>query len=491
MRAVPAHWWVVFVTISTTFTPATDLGFLLHKHPARVQSFEVSVGTAHVFFPEASEARCTAALLVEVDPIGLVRGRKGPVTEGFSLGQYVNDRPYAASSMLAVALARVFKSAMGGRCEARPALAVQTIPLELRVPALPCRGGPELALRLFEPLGWRVEAEPVPLDDAFTGWGASRYVQLTLRGELRLSEALNHLYVLLPVLDDAKHYWVTSDEVDKLIRAGAGWLADHPERELITRRYLAHRRNLVASAVARLAEIDDAEPEALDNAIAAPEVGDEPEGKVPLADQRRRAVLAVLRSLGARRVVDLGCGEGDLVAELLSDPSFTQVTATDVSSRALEVAARRLRLDRLPDRQRERLSLFQSSLTYRDSRLTGFDAAVLMEVIEHVDPSRLEALARTVFAEAAPSAVVVTTPNAEFNVMFENLPAGAFRHRDHRFEWDRAQFRNWATGTAERYGYRVRFLPVGADDPQVGSPSQLAVFSKDGTKSVEPAEVPL
>jgi 3' terminal RNA ribose 2'-O-methyltransferase Hen1 len=482
---------VVFVTISTTFRPATDLGFLLHKHPARVQSFEVSVGTAHVFFPEASEDRCTAALLLEVDPIDLVRGRKGPATEGFSLGQYVNDRPYAASSMLAVALARVFKSAMAGRCEARPALADQMIPLELRVPALPCRGGPELALRLFEPLGWQVEALPVRLDDAFPSWGDSRYVQLTLRGELRLSTALNHLYVLLPVLDDAKHYWVASDEVDKLIRAGAGWLAVHPERELITRRYLAHQRGLVASAVARLAEIDDAEPEALDNAIAEPEVGDEPERRVPLADQRRRAVLGVLRSLGARRVVDLGCGEGNLVAELLTDPTFTQVAAMDVSSRALEITARRLRLDRLPDRQRERLTLFQSSLIYRDSRLTGFDAAVLMEVIEHVNPSRLSALARAVFADAAPTAVIVTTPNADFNVRFENLPAGAFRHRDHRFEWSRVEFRNWAMETAVRYGYGVRFLPVGADDPQVGSPSQLAVFSKNGAEIGEPAEVAL
>src|SRR5215469_8152213 len=181
---------------------ATDLGFLLHKNPARVQSFEVSTGTAHVFYPEATDTRCTVALLLEVDPVALVRGRQGPTGGGFSLGQYVNDRPYAASSMLAVALARVFKTAMAGRCDARPELAASAIPLEVHVPVLPCRGGPDLAVELFCPLGWHVTAAPIPLDETFPDWGDSRYVDVRLTGVLRLAEALNHLYVLLPVLDD-------------------------------------------------------------------------------------------------------------------------------------------------------------------------------------------------------------------------------------------------------------------------------------------------
>jgi len=480
-----ADWCVVLVTISTTIRPATDLGYLLHKHPARVQAFEVSAGIAHVFFPEAAERRCTAALLLEVDPIDLVRGRKGRAGDAFSLGQYVNDRPYAASSMLAVALARVFKSAMAGRCEARPELAARGIPLELRVPALPCRGGTDLARRLFEPLGWRVAACPIVLDDAFPEWGNSCYVDLTIAGEVRLAEALNHLYVLLPVLDDAKHYWVTSDEIDKLIRAGAGWLADHPDRALVARRYLAHQGPLVESAVTRLAEVDDSDPEALDNAAAEPEVGDEPGRPVPLAEQRRGAVMAVLRSLGARRVADLGCGEGALLAQLLADPAFAEITGVDVSPRALGIAARRLRLERLPDRRRDQVRLFQSSLTYRDVRLAGFDAAVLMEVVEHIDPSRLSALERTVFAEAVPAAVVVTTPNAEYNVRFENLSERGFRHRDHRFEWTRAEFQDWANRAAGAHGYQVRFLPIGGDDPEVGPPSQLAIFTTAAARGAE------
>lgn len=487
---------LVLLTISTTADPATDpatatdLGFLLHKHPDRAQTVDTSTGRAHVFYPEATEQRCTAALLLEVDPVALVRSRQGPAGEGFALGQYVNDRPYAASSMLAVALGRVFRTAMRGRCDARPELVTRPLPLEVHLPALPCRGGTDLARRLFEPLGWTVSATAIPTDPQMPEWGDSRYLDLRLSGRLRLADALNHLYLLMPVLDDAKHYWVAIDEVDKLVRAGAGWLGDHPERDLIAHRYLAHRRELTRAAMTRLADVDDIDPDALDNAVdqpppvdpaaqpgsaAQPEPADRP---VSLAEQRRGAVLAVLRASGAARVGDLGCGEGTLLAQLLATPEFTEVTGVDVSFRALELATRRLRLDRMPERWRDRLRLFQSSLTYRDDRLAGLDAAVLMEVIEHLDPPRLPALERCVFGAAAPGTVVVTTPNVEHNVRFAGMAPGARRHRDHRFEWTRAEFTEWAGRVGTTYGYAVRFLPVGVDDPEVGPPTQLAVFTR-------------
>ncbi len=470
----------MLLTITSTAAPATDLGFLLHKHPGQAQSFDVSVGQAHVFYPEASEGRCTAALLLEVDPIALVRGGRSAGPDTFSLAQYVNDRPYAASSMMAVALARVFRTAMAGRCDTRPELAAAALPLEIAIPALPSQGGAEVAQRLFGPLGWTVEAAPVPLDPLIPHWGDSRYVGLRLAGQLRLADALNHLYVLLPVLDNAKHYWVGIDEVDKLIRAGGGWLGRHPDRDLITRRYLAHRRELVLTATGRLAETDDTEAETLDNAVSDTGPDEAPQRQLSLAQQRTGAVVATLRAAGATTVVDLGCGEGTLVRALLDDSSFSQILGVDVSHRALELAAQRLHLDRMPDRRRARVNLLQSSLTYRDERIAGFDAAVLMEVIEHVEEARLGALEQTVFGSARPGTVVVTTPNVEHNVRFADLPAGSMRHRDHRFEWTRDQFRGWADAVAARRGYHVRYLPVGPDDPEVGPPTQLAVFSRDG-----------
>ncbi|PRH78601.1 3' terminal RNA ribose 2'-O-methyltransferase Hen1 [Streptomyces solincola] len=487
----------MFLTISTTGSrerPATDLGFLLHKHPERAQAFSTAHGTAHVFYPEASEERCTAALLLEVDPVALVRrsqsgGRGRGGAPDAALAQYVNDRPYAASSLLAVALSSVFKSALRGVCQARPERAADPLPLRIEIPVLPARGGADLVRALFGPLGWSgMDVRPIVLDEHFPGWGDSRYVSLALAGELRLADALNHLYVLLPVLDDAKHYWVAPDEVDKLLRAGDGWLAAHPERQLITSRYLSRRWGLTRQAtqrleLVRLAESDDLAVEDVDNAVD--ESADTEERPVPLAVRRREAILAVLRECGARTVLDLGCGQGQLVQELLKDPAFTRVTGLDVSVRALTVAARRLRLDRMGERQAARVTLTQGSLTYTDKRLGGHDAAVLSEVIEHVDAERLPALEYAVFGSARPGTVVVTTPNVEYNVRWESLPAGHVRHGDHRFEWDRAEFRAWAQTVADRHGYAVAFRPVGPDDPEVGPPTQLAVFTRDAAP--EPA----
>ena len=478
----------MLLTITTTREPATDLGYLLHKHPDRLQTFPTAAGAAHVFYPEASAGRCTAALLLEVDPIALVRGPAGSktmagrkTTASGELAQYVNDRPYAASSMLAVALKEAFRTALTGRCDARPELARDQIPLEIHVPALRCRGGAELAKAVFEPLGWTVDAASQPLRPA--EWGASPYLDLRLTGEVRLADALNHLYVLLPVLDDAKHYWVSPEEVDKLIRAGGDWLAAHPARDLIAQRYLSHQRRLTKSALARLAEADDLEPAELDNAVT--ENHEEAQAK-PLAVQRREAILAVLRELGTKRVGDFGCGSGVLTKALLAEPQIDQVVAVDVSARALQLAARNLNLDRMPDQQRERLTIFQSALTYRDDRLAGLDAAVLMEVIEHVDPERLPALERATFGFAAPAAVLVTTPNAEYNPLFLTMAPGTKRHPDHRFEWTRAQFRAWAENTARDHDYQVRFLPVGPEHPDAGPPTQLAVFTKAVFTKEEP-----
>jgi 3' terminal RNA ribose 2'-O-methyltransferase Hen1 len=443
----------------------------------------------------------------------------------------VNDRPYAASSLLAVALRTVFRTAMKGVCEQRPGLAEQARPLTVRLPAVAVGGGESraqaarrqydgapdqapaeapddrlLVHRLFEPLGWQVTASVIPLDETIPEWGASRYLGLELTGTLRLADALQQLYVLLPVLDGAKHYWVAPDEVDKLLDAGEGWLADHPERNVIVRRYLHRRWSLANEAVrrlelARLAEADDREAEELDNAVdpespdasaaqsaePAPDTGrDAAEAKPrPLAQQRREAIVELLRETGATRVLDLGCGQGELVGALLADRRFTEILGVDVSAGALAAAARKLRLDRLPPRQAERVRLVQGSLTYTDARLKGYDAAVLSEVIEHLDLPRLPALEHAVLGAARPATVIVTTPNAEYNVRWETLPAGHVRHADHRFEWDRAEFRSWAERVAASYGYTVGIHPVGPDDPEVGPPTQLALFRLDTTTTTE------
>jgi 3' terminal RNA ribose 2'-O-methyltransferase Hen1 len=144
----------------------------------------------------------------------------------------------------------------------------------------------------------------------------------------------------------------------------------------------------------------------------------------------------------------------------------------------LDLAESRLKLDRLAPKQRERVRLLHGSLMYRDARLSGFDAACVVEVVEHLDRPRLRAFERVLFESARPGLIVLTTPNAEYNVMWPSLPAGQFRHQDHRFEWTQAQFQSWAGGVASRFGYTVDFRPVGDEDGRVGPPTQMAVFKR-------------
>lgn len=464
----------VLLTVTTTHQPATDLGYLLHKHPDRVQEFKQSFGSVTVFYPEATDQRCTVALMLNVDPVRLARSRAKNAPD-FSLAQYVNDRSYAASSLLGVAMADVFSTARSGRCDSRQDLADSAIPLEIVIPVLPCRGGADIANRLFEPLGWTVEAEPIPLDDAFAEWGDSRYVRLRLTGAVRLADALNQLHVLLPVLDESKHYWQGPDEVEKLMRSGEGWLDTHPEANLIVRRYLGRRSGLTRTALARLAELGDEVEEAIEPAEEE-EVLQPEEKRVPLNAQRHDAVHQVLLELGARSVIDLGCGPGQFLDRLVKTPAFTRVAGSDVSTRSLQYAARRLRVERMSERQSERVQLFQSALTYEDDRFAGFDAAVLMEVVEHVDPPRLEALERVVFGAAKPGAVIVTTPNGEYNELYEGLVG--MRHPDHRFEWNRQEFADWSEHVASIYGYFVERRGIGDLDDALGTPTQMAIFTR-------------
>jgi 3' terminal RNA ribose 2'-O-methyltransferase Hen1 len=466
----------MLLTIRTTYAPAGDLGYLLYKNPARTQSFELSFGRAHVFYPELSEQACTAALLLDVDPIGLVRGRQGPAGEGGALEQYVNDRPYVASSFLSVAIAQVLRSAMAGTSKERPELAATAIPLEATLAVLPCRGGEAFLRRLFEPLGYAVGAVPHALSPDQPEWGASRYYTVTLSATCRLSDLLTHLYVLVPVLDDGKHYWVGDEEVEKLLRHGTGWLERHPERDLIARRYLRHQRSLVDEAIRQLtAEIA---PE--DDTAQLERDAEEADLERPLSLHQRRLELVAetLTQPGVRRVIDLGCGEGKLLRLLLENRQFEAITGMDVSYRSLEIATERLHLDRMPPMQRQRITLLHGSLMYRDARLAGYDAAAVVEVIEHLDAPRLAAFERALFEFARPKLAIITTPNAEYNVNWLSLPAGRFRHKDHRFEWTRLEFATWARLVAERFGYQVEFRPVGEEDPVVGPPSQMVVFTR-------------
>jgi 3' terminal RNA ribose 2'-O-methyltransferase Hen1 len=441
-----------------------------------MQAEEFSFGKAYVFYPEANANRCTVSVLLEVDPVGLVRGRRGPAGEGGQLQQYVNDRPYAANSFMSVAIGRLFTTAMSGKSKERPELAEMALPLTAKLPVIAARGGEAVVRRLFEPLGYAVHVETLPLDEQFPEWGESPYISLELSANVQLQTLLTHLYVLIPVLDNEKHYWVGDDEIEKLLKRGEGWLSQHPEKELIVQRYLKRQRSLTREALERLTE--DVLPEEEAKVSDRDEEEQKVERPLNLNEQRMGSVLSALRGVGAKRVLDLGCGEGKLLRSLLSDHQFEQILGMDVSWRSIEIASERLKLEQIGEKQRARIELIQGSLMYRDKRLEGFDAAAVVEVIEHLDAARLAAFERVLFEYAKPTSIVLTTPNSEYNCLFPTLPAGQLRHRDHRFEWTRAEFTKWAEAIAIRFGYSVRFQPVGTEDATHGAPTQMGIFTR-------------
>lgn len=455
----------MLLTITTKRYPATDLGYLLHKHPAKVQTVALTAGSAHIFYPEATDDACTAALLLDIDPVKLVRGTgKG---HDFALEQYVNDRPYVASSFMSNAIAQAYATAMNGRCKDKPHLVDEAIPFEIALSVLPVKGGEPLLRQFFEPLGYEVNVQSYGLDDQYPEWGQSRYFNVTLRHTLPLKTILKQLYILIPVCDNDKHYFVGDHEIEKLMEKGAGWLDTHPAKELITRRYLKNIAPLAKQALSLILK---------DEVLPAAEK--EPKDKVRLHDLRLLTVRDILLEEKITSVVDLGCGEGKLLRLLLEKSAFKKILGMDVSYHALEIAQDKLKLDRLPDMQRNRIQLIQGSLTYRDKRLEGFDAGVLVEVIEHLDESRLMALEKVVFEYARPQQVIITTVNAEYNILYEKLSAGAFRHSDHRFEWTRAEFEAWGNRVAEQFSYIVTYRPLGETDELLGGPSQLALFKR-------------
>ena len=479
----------MLLTITAEGENAAALSFLLHKHPDKLQQVELSVGVAYIFYPECGKEKVTAALLLDIDPIGMVRNAKNFAGKDFLLGQYVNDRPYVASSFMSSAISKAFSSAMNGSCKEHPEFIDMPLALTAKISVLPApRGGELLIKRLFEPLGYTVEAERHLLDTQFSEWGYGKYFTLTLKNTLPLKDLLSHLYVLIPVLDNEKHYFITQNEVEKLLQKGKGWLEQHPEREIIVSRYLINLKSLVRSAFEVLQAVEDgiipdtdneAEQDELtkieDTAAAHTQL--QKVKKERLHDIRLKLVAEKLKQSGAASVIDLGCGDGKLLRLLLKEKQFTRIAGTDVSYSELEKSQDKLHWNEMPERQRERLSLFQSSLTYRDKRFSGFDAAAVVEVIEHLDPNRLPALEKSLFTYAKPQTIVLTTPNREYNVRYENLSAGKVRHSDHRFEWTRSEFEAWAERVARENNYTVAFFPVGEEEKNIGAPSQMAVFT--------------
>jgi len=478
----------MLLTITYFGQNASDLGYLLHKNPYRAQKFDLNFGKVYIFYPEIKENSCTVALLLDIDPLDLTRGKIGSKEKG--LFDYVNDRPYVSSSFMSVAISRVFGTAMSGKCEKRKDLVDMPLDFQVFITMLPCRADARLLFDIFEPLGYQVSFTIDELDEKFPEWGKSIYVDLTLRGKQKLKDLLRHLYVLIPVFDKRKHYYIGKDEVDKLLYHGEGWLEDHPQKAIVTRRYFDKVQYLTQIALDRLDNgeglIRGSSDEEITDMLSPPNTPftvekDDPmdqEGTLFNLNTRRLGrVIKILKDRNVSSVIDIGCGEGKLLSLLLKEKSITKIAGTDVSILALDRVKERLKIDKLPEVQQNRITLFQSSLFYRDCRFSGYDCATIIEVIEHLDENRLNVFTEVIFGNAKPRIVIITTPNIEYNKNYPNFTEKDFRHKDHRFEWNNKQFQEWAFVTAKKYNYEVEYEKIGNLDEYAESPTQMGVFT--------------
>jgi 3' terminal RNA ribose 2'-O-methyltransferase Hen1 len=456
-----------------------ELGFLLHKNPARVHPLDLSFGKVYVFFDEPPEGhQAQVCLLVDVDPLAMVQGRGGL---GHQDALYVNDRPYVASSLLASAVTKVFGTALSGRCKERPELVDREIEWTFAMPFV-ARGSMLNALfHLFEPLGYEFDPDLLNYDSSVDYATSARPILTRIAVRTTLSEALSHLVVLIPVLDGENHRWVDDGDLVPFVRRVESWLPDHPYGMYILRRALKYQTSLVKAFTERfpaitgsMARLPQLEANVWDDATV------EAAGCQPLSlnSQRFSAVEAVVSALSPSSIVDLGCGDGSLVSQLVKQTSIQKLVGMDVNPLVLSRARARLEHLSLTKAQTEKIQFIHGSLAYRDPRVKGFDLALLIEVIEHIDAERLETLEHQVFDYGQYSTVVVTTPNREFNDLYVGMEKGKMRHSDHRFEWTRQEFLNWAKRIGDAFGYNYEISEIGAGNPAVGSPTQMAVFSK-------------
>ena len=433
----------------------------------------MSYGKAYVFYPEVSDECTTMALLLDIDPIDLARGKLGSNEGG--LFDYVNDRPYTSTSFMSTAIARIFSSAMNGRCDKKQSLADTPLNLTAKLFSLKDGGYNELAKQLFEPLGYEVSIEQYLLDDKFQEWGNSPYINLTISNTIKLCDLLNHIYVLIPVFDKQKHYYIESSEINKLLTHGQGWLENHPYKEKIVNRYFSIKKDYAKTVLENFLSNESKEED-----INSNEISEETTKKTSLNNLRLQKVKDVVLSSGASSVIDLGCGEGKLTELLLKEPQIKKITACDVSISSLEKAAKRLHIDNMPSYKKDKLTLMQASLTYKDTRFEGFDCACIVEVIEHIDATRIPSFERIIFEFAAPKTVIITTPNKNYNVNYKTLCADKLRHNDHRFEWSKEEFENWANNICKKFSYTVELCGIGEEDEQQQTATQMGVFTRNG-----------
>lgn len=446
----------MLLTINCEGPDAMDLSWLLHKRPNRFQAFNLGYGKAFVFFTEYSQNSCTACLLLEIMPDALNDLCKSKDGEF----QYVNSRQYLSSSLLAGAIGKAYSSAIKGTCQDKPDLVGKKHGFKVRINNFSCRLNPIFIDRIFSPLGYQIEWRNIQINDEYcTGGFICGDLQLSI--DATLQEILSHLYILLPVFDRQTHFWLDESQLQKFIRHCQGWLGRHPEKRLIINEYFGPVSELKYRLMKHFGVIRPLADKS----------------RTPTFNQMRRSAISdVIAASGAKTIIDLGCGDGSFVFSLHGQNRYEKLAGMDASAQNIENA--RKKFDSPFFHRRKSPEFFIGSITYRDKRISGYDAVILSEVIEHFEPERMDGVMRNILGEARPKLFVMTTPNKAYNQEFPFLEAGEFRHPDHRHEFGEDEFISFCEKYAAVFGYDLEISHVGVELSRIGSPTFMGIFKK-------------
>ncbi|PYF06198.1 3' terminal RNA ribose 2'-O-methyltransferase Hen1 [Ureibacillus chungkukjangi] len=443
------------LTIRGTGQDIQVISYLLAKNPNNLYERRVSGHLVRMFFSQFSEEEVEVTFFVTPDPIELSRNN----SKVYDITSYINDREFVVSSIFCTFLRTALGTALNGKpVEEYEPWVNHPFPLEFSFGPVASQLTDQDIQSLFQPLGYAVEITYGEADYNmdFKSKSSARFI--TLKGSTTLQMGLRQLFVLIPVLDNYKHYYIDEQEVEKIVRYGEGWLDKHPKREFILRQALRFKEVYGQFENQHTKKENESSP------------------KLRLNDLRYDKIVGKVNQLKRKEtVVDLGSGEGKLSEKLGFIDGVKEILAVEPSESATLKALKRFE-KAAQDKNFVKPRQIFGSLFYYDERLKGKDVLILCEVIEHIDEYRLPKIIQTILQDYRPRTLIITTPNQEYNEVYGM--GGDYRHPDHRFEWTREEFQTWCKTQNENHEYNIAFDGIGEEHELHGYPTQMCLFTR-------------
>ncbi|MGE6488602.1 3' terminal RNA ribose 2'-O-methyltransferase Hen1 [Paenisporosarcina sp. NPDC076898] len=431
------------------------ISYLLSKNPNNLYERNHKGHLVRLFYSKFTETELEVTIFVTPDPIELVKNN----SNSYDITHYINDREFAVSSIFCSFIRSALGTALNGQPKEEHLMWVNH-PFSFNFEFGPVVSSlsDEKLMNLFEPIGYEVTINRPEIEYSFPIKTKSSARYLSIKGMKTLQEGLRHLFVLIPVIDNYKHYFIDEKEIEKLERYGEGWLDQHPLRDLIYRQALRFKE------IYSLVENSSKDEKKV-----------EPVKKVRLNELRYEKIVNTVSQMKPRSVIDFGSGEGKLSVQLGFVEGITEILAVEPSEAASLKALERF--NKVKNKEKFVIpELLWGSLFYYDERLKDKDVIILCEVIEHIDETRLPKAMDTLLDDYQPPALIITTPNREYNELYDMEEH--LRHNDHRFEWTRAEFRQWCTERNHSNDYELQFDGIGEEHASHGFPTQMCIFKR-------------